>query len=363
MSAPPFQFATLDELRARTPPTIDWLWDGYLAAGSITLLTSQWKTGKTTLLSVLLTKMAGGGTLAGRAVRAGHVAVVSEEGEEHWSARDARLRFGANVQLLCRPFRGRPTPEGWAALTASLAELRAAGRLDLAVIDPFASFLPGQSENVAGTVLDFLHPLQQLTAAGASVLVLHHPKKGSPAAGQMARGSGALMGTADILMEMDGVPNGPDGDRRRRLWGFSRHPETPRQLVIELTADGTDYLALGDFTAPDQVESWPVLLGVLEDAKKKLTRRDIHARWPQDYPVPPDITLWRWLDKAVSTGKVLREGTGRAKDPFVYWLKGIEAKWAKDPDRLFWASLAPIDPLPSMAEVMGLTEPDKPKRK
>jgi hypothetical protein len=30
-------------------PRVDWLWDGYLARGSVTLLTSQWKTGKTTL--------------------------------------------------------------------------------------------------------------------------------------------------------------------------------------------------------------------------------------------------------------------------------------------------------------------------
>jgi hypothetical protein len=28
-----------------------WVWDGYLAHGSVTLLTSQWKLGKTTLLS------------------------------------------------------------------------------------------------------------------------------------------------------------------------------------------------------------------------------------------------------------------------------------------------------------------------
>jgi hypothetical protein len=68
------------------------------------------------------------------------------------------------------------------------------------------------------------------------------------------------------------------------------------------------------------------------------------------------VTVWKWLEKAVALGRVLREGSGRAKAPFVYWLKGIEAKWARDPERLFWASLGKIDPLPPMAEVMGLTE-------
>jgi hypothetical protein len=33
-----------------------WLWHGYLLPGSVTLLTSVWKAGKTTLLSVLLAR-------------------------------------------------------------------------------------------------------------------------------------------------------------------------------------------------------------------------------------------------------------------------------------------------------------------
>jgi hypothetical protein len=352
-----FRFATLDEVRTRTPPDITWLWDGYLAAGGVTLLTSRWKTGKTTLLSVLLAKTAAGGTLAGRAVRAGHVAVVSEEGEEHWAARDARLHFGADVRLLCRPFRGRPTPEGWNALVGSLAELRAAGRLDWAVIDPLASFLPGRSENDAAGVLDFLHPLQQLTAAGAGVLVLHHPSKQATAPGRLARGSGALTGAADILIEMDALPNAPDGDRRRRLWAFSRHAETPRQLVIELSADGTDYAALGDFVTQEQTDYWPVLLGVLEDAPKKLTRRDVLARWPADHVKPSDVTLWRWLTQAVTIGRVRCEGSGRLKDPFVYWLDGMEEKWANSEDALVMSVFARLDPIAPMSEVLGLRPP------
>jgi AAA domain-containing protein len=38
-----------------TPPT--WLWPGYLGAGRVTLLTSQWKSGKTTLVSLLLARL------------------------------------------------------------------------------------------------------------------------------------------------------------------------------------------------------------------------------------------------------------------------------------------------------------------
>src|SRR5438552_15596349 len=66
-------------------PTAAWLWAGCLAAGKITLLTSLWKMGKTTLLSVLLAKMKAGGDLAGWPVRAARPLVVSEESPDYWA--------------------------------------------------------------------------------------------------------------------------------------------------------------------------------------------------------------------------------------------------------------------------------------
>jgi hypothetical protein len=43
-----------------------------------------------------------------------------------------------------------------------------------------------------------------------------------------------------------------DADRRRRLHPYSGHEETPRHLTIELTADGTDYLAHGEGEDDDE---------------------------------------------------------------------------------------------------------------
>ena len=44
-------------------PKVDWLWHGLIARGNITLFTSQWKAGKTTLLTGLLQTFAGGGSV------------------------------------------------------------------------------------------------------------------------------------------------------------------------------------------------------------------------------------------------------------------------------------------------------------
>ena len=80
-----------------------WIWDGFLAAGKITLLTSLWKSGKTTLVSLLLSRRARGGTLAGRKVKAGKTAVISEEDDQLWAERRRRLDFGGKVFVLHLP--------------------------------------------------------------------------------------------------------------------------------------------------------------------------------------------------------------------------------------------------------------------
>ena len=115
------------------------------------------------------------------------------------------------------------------------------------VIDPLASFLPGRGESNADCMLETLAPLQELANQGMSVLILHHPRKGDSAAGQAARGSGALTGYVDIIIEMCCADPLDYKNRRRRLAAWSRYEETVKELVIELNEEGTDYLVHGDF--------------------------------------------------------------------------------------------------------------------
>jgi hypothetical protein len=101
---------------------------------------------------------------------------------------------------------------------------------------------------------------------------------------------------------------------------FSRYPETPARLVIELCAGGTDYAAVGEAGAAELDDGWPVLLRLLQQSGQPLTRPQVLAAWPADFRRPDPATVWRWLDRAVADGRVVREGTGRAHDPFRYGL-------------------------------------------
>lgn len=297
-----------------------WLWEGYLMPGGVTLLTSLWKSGKTTVLALLLARMKTGGQLLGRPVAAGKAVVVSEETPQHWYERGEKLALGDNACFLCRPFQAAPRQEHWLALVDGLVQLHREHGLALVVIDSLAAFLPLHAESNATCMMEALTPLHRLTALGLSVLLLHHPRKEDSAPGLAARGTGTLSAFVDILLEMDGYRRGLPADRRRRLRGYSRSEETPRHRVIELNPEGTDYAVLDAVQAEEFSHSWQTLCLVLEAAGRGLTRREILQEWLADREAPSPATLWKWLERGVSQGLVYQEGTGRKNDPFRYGL-------------------------------------------
>jgi AAA domain len=320
---------SLADLRAAAEGRWDWLWQGYLGPGNVTLLTSLWKSGKSTLISVLLARMKTGGTVAGLPVRAGRAVVISEEPPKMWLDRSKVVDLDGHIDWFCRPFRGKPTDGDWQDLLARVVRLHEEKGVALLVIDSLANLSPMRSENDAVQMLDALKPLQALTSRGVASLVAHHPKKGPTVPGQAARGSGALLGYVDIIVEMQAVSAKPD-DRRRRLRAYSRHAATPARLVLAWTADGTDYVSLGGAAELDFEHGWPVLQGILEQAEAPLTRRTILGRWPDLAAAPAKATVWKWLDRAVKEGRVLQEGRGTRAEPFLYQLPGMVEKWHQE---------------------------------
>ena len=291
------------------PP--DWLWHGYLAPGQLTLLTGPAKAGKSTLAAVLLARLAAGGPLAGRPLRPGRALVLSDESATLWADRHARLNFGPHVRLVCQPFRTRPTADHWHGVADQLLWRRANGGLDLLVVDPLAAFLPARSKGRPPVFADLLPPLRRLTAAGLAVLLVHQPAKG---------GSPAPAAAADVHVDLTRFARAPADDRRRRLTAVSRNPETPARLAVELTPDGTDYVALGDFLAGADFVGWRVVTGLLAGTTEPLTRQQLLARWPATERRPHGVTVWKWLDAAAAVGRVVRRGTGRRNNPYRYRL-------------------------------------------
>src|SRR5438309_7004809 len=78
---------------------IPWIWDGLVAEEAITLLSAPEKTGKTTLLSLLLDRRREGGQLLGRTVSPGRTILCSEENDRLWVLRQPPLDFGPQLEF------------------------------------------------------------------------------------------------------------------------------------------------------------------------------------------------------------------------------------------------------------------------
>jgi hypothetical protein len=171
----------------------EWLWRGFLARGSLTLLSGQPFVGKSTLVSGLLRAMAVGEPFLGQPTQPATALLVNEEDETQLGERAELFKlFELHHQYLAR----RETVRcDWPTLIeqATQAALEADHRL--LVIDTFPGLagLSEKQENDAGAIGERLRPLQQAAAADLSVLFLHHMNAfGQP------RGSSAFRGTVDI---------------------------------------------------------------------------------------------------------------------------------------------------------------------
>jgi hypothetical protein len=303
-----------------TPAHTDWLWDGYLARGNITLLTSMWKAGKTTLFAGVLRALAVGAGFLDRPCAAGQALVVSEESAAIWAARRAAIPVGANARLVSRPFAGRPTVEQWDELIVNAELERERGALDVLVVDTLAAFLPGRSESDPGTLLDMLTPLRRLAAAGAAVLVLHHPRRAASESGSAARGSGALLGFVDVILELSRVGNLGSESCRRKLSGLSRFAETPRELVYEWTPGTAEFRAVPNPLDARYLENWETVHAILKERKTAATHKELLADWPVDKLPPSPRVLYEWLGRAVAAGLAQRLGYGTRAEPFRFQL-------------------------------------------
>lgn len=219
-----------DQVAATAEISSDWLWPGFLARGNLTLLTSMWKAGKTTLLAHLLARRLKGQSLLGAAVAPGRSVVISEEPRSLWAERCRRFVFGGNLCLFPEPFNHLPSAAEWRGLIDQIDRSRTDRQVDLVVIDSLTHFL--RTENAAAGVLDLLMPLRDLARRGVAVLLMHHPRRQGATLGNAGRGHGSLHSEVDISIEMRHA--GQDMDARARRFFACR--AMPRRRAASISS-------------------------------------------------------------------------------------------------------------------------------
>ena len=292
---------------------IEFVWEPYLASRHKTLLSAHPKDGKTTLLAHVVNAMGDGGHLVGPIAR-GSVLIVTEESKMLWNGRRKKLGIGDHVEFYFRFQVACNTHAQWEKLTAKIASLVPDRDYSLVIFDTFANVCALDDENDAAKMNRALRPLDQITEAGAAVLLIHHKRKGHSSLGQGSRGSSAFTGFVDVIVEMERHNPSQAGDCRRVLKALSRFDETPAETVIELR-DG-NYVAIGDHAATSRDELATVISELLPASLPGLKIEEIADKWPSDGVMKPgDSRLRTVLNEGFDQGKWQREGTGRKGSP------------------------------------------------
>ncbi|MFO0933769.1 MAG: AAA family ATPase [Planctomycetota bacterium] len=310
---PPLPWRTLRELAdaGRDKPRV-WLVPSLIPFGSVTIVSGHAKrAGKTTFVWILVAAAAKGARFLGVDVARTSAVIVSEEADVDLTERLALLGLeDARSVVLSRGALREAV--AWRDLVVDAVGRAHAIGARILVVDTFAHWarLEQAAENDAGAITEAVRVLQAAADAGLAVLLVHHTGKRGEGDGVLSmRGSSALAGAVEGVLEIRPVPSHPD---RRSFLLESRHSGR-RELVAELAPSRNDYVLVGDAVVVEADETKAEVVAFLD-------------KTPGWHPLSAVAAAVRGKPKPVSTalkalaeaGAILRHGRGVKGDPVMF---------------------------------------------
>ncbi len=191
----------LSEFLAAEIAPLRWVIPGLVPAGGLILLAGSQKLGKSTFAMDAAVAVAAGQPILGRPTLAGPTLYVLEEGApagiaDRYRRIVARRGTPADAHVVIRQGIRADDKRRWRALLDEVARLQPV----LVVLDPLVRMHQGD-EDRAHLMTLVMAAIQQITAHGSAVLVVHHVakhgKNEGAAVGNAARGSGAIVSATD----------------------------------------------------------------------------------------------------------------------------------------------------------------------
>ena len=294
------------DVAANTSDRPDWLVPGYVALQAITELDGKIKSsGKTTWATHLVAAVLDGDYFMGQRTRKTKVVYLTEQ--TAGSFREALTRAGliGRGDELRLVFRRDVGGMKWPDLIAAVAADARRDGYGLLVVDTLGKLSGIVEENAAGEASAAMLPLQDAAHDGLAVLVCRHERKSGGEVGESGRGSSAISGDVDVILQLR-RPEGNQPSTRRVIESLSRYSETPDKLVVELTEDG--YLVLGDSDAVALGDAVRIVSGLIEG---EIGQKD---GWSLDELADegeiPRTNVRRAVRELKRLGKVTESGSG-----------------------------------------------------
>jgi hypothetical protein len=290
---------SLAELLARPGKAPEWLVDGLLLVGGVSLLVAKPKVGKTTLSRARGLAVARGTPFLGRTTQQGAVLyLVLEDSEE--MAKEHFVRMGGTAEpLFCHIAGGEEADLEW------VGEIIAEFQTRLVIVDTLFKLIRFSDGNDYAQVSRAMAPLIGLARkTRCHITCLHHVGKGLRNGPDAILGSTALFGAVDTVLSLEEHSERGTISTTQRYG--TRLPPTP------LTLDpATGWPALG--TAPATPAEEPLAARVRAVCSAPVTAPALAARL--------DVSrtrLDRVLARLVAEERLVRVGTGLRGDPYRY---------------------------------------------
>ncbi len=262
----------IDAYRANVPTEIPWRCHLIAYSGGVTLIAGPPKAGKSTLAAQLQRCCETGEPFLGAwPVTVGPVLLVTEEGGVAVVYKTNGLH---RLDILDRRAAAGLT---FAQVLDAIGAWGAARPGGLVFVDTLAIWAGIENENDAGEATKAVASVTALAQSTELALALiHHARKSGGDNGEAIRGSGAILATVDIAVELSRVDAHSD-DRWLDIQGRVIMPQR-----FLLTFDRlTQTYALGDRAESHLEEIEADLVGIPADGHG-LTRNDLNGLWHKD---------------------------------------------------------------------------------
>ena len=278
-----------------------WIWENFIARGNVTLLSALWKAGKTTFLRCLFVAMKNEEEFAGQPTKNTKVLIVSEEAKGEWvEGREGLSKEEVeNILVWSRPIRVKPNLRQWVNIVQEITNVCLEQEVGMVVIDTLTTFWPIDNENDSAQVIKALVPLYSFTESNIAVLLVHHFRKGGGTEAQASRGSGALPGFVDNIIEFTRSDEGYLN--RRTLKTYGRFDTVIEPIVIEFQTDGK-YKTLGEPWVVSKVARVERVVKYFNETNKPLSIPEIVFLWNADGGNISSRTIRRYVYELVEKG-------------------------------------------------------------
>jgi predicted transcriptional regulator len=262
--------------------------------------------GKSTLLFALIAALQDGSAFLGLPAKQSGVLLLTEERKGTLASKVKRWTLNGSVHHLRRQ---QAVGETWAGIVHHATAYCHENRLGVLMVDTFSEWARIVNENEAGEVLAAIGALQQAADTGLAVQVVSHQRKSPGRFGEAVRGSNALTGAVDIIVEVERSLTFRDANMRV-LRAVSRYDEMPEDLVIALTEDGFE--VRGDSEHAQADEDRRHILEAIQQSGSATTKEIAELTGL------PNATVSRHAAALYEAEAIGRTGAGKRTDPHTW---------------------------------------------